>query len=148
MNRTVRKITIASMFVLLISGGVYAQVHKFFSPGTIWTITAIQMKAGMDQAYLEYLDGQFKKESDAQVKAGYMKSYKILRTLDDEAGGWNMVILREYTSLASMEANEEKSDTLSAQLIGNDQAQMAGYTDRSKIREVMWTKTAREYMLK
>jgi len=148
MYRSFRSLAIAFSLALLVSGGVYAQVHKFFSPGTIWTVTAIQMKAGMDQAYLEYLDGQFKKESDAQVKAGYMKSYKVLRTLDDQAGGWNMLLLREYASLASMEANEEKSDTLAAQLIGNDQAQMAGYTDRSKIREVMWTKTAREYMLK
>jgi hypothetical protein len=47
-----------------------------------------------------------------------------------------------------MEANEGKSDALAAQLLGNDQAQMQGYTDRSKIREVVWTKTAREFLLK
>src|SRR6266567_4298960 len=104
MNRTVRRITIASMFVLLITGGVYAQVHRYFSPGTVWTVTAVQMKSGMDQAYLEYLDGSFKKESDAQVKAGYMKSYKILRTMDDDSS-WNVLILREYKSLAAIEAD-------------------------------------------
>ena len=148
MSRLAKRITITSVFVLLVSGALYAQVHKYYSNGSVWTVTAVQMKAGMDQAYLEYLDGMFKKASDAQVKGGFMKSYKILRTMDDDANGWNLLILREYVSLASMEANEEKSDALAAQVMGNDQAQMQGYTDRSKIREVMWTRTAREFMLK
>jgi hypothetical protein len=124
-----------------------AQVYKYYTPGTVWTVTTIRVKSGMDQAYLNYLDTEFKKESDAQVKAGYMKSYKILRTLDDDSS-WNMLILREYKSLAAMEADAEKSDALSLQTVGNDNVQMQGYEDRSKIREVLATKTARELMLK
>ena len=46
------------------------------------------------------------------MKAGFQKSYKILRTLDD-SGTWNLLILREYASLAAMEANVEKADALS-----------------------------------
>jgi len=124
-----------------------AQVHKFFSPGTVWTVTMIKMAPGMDQTYLEYLDGQFKKGEDAQIKAGFQKSYKILRTLDD-GGGWNLLILREYTSLASIEANVEKSDAVLQQTDGTDQAQMKGYEDRSKYREVVGTKYARELVLR
>jgi hypothetical protein len=101
----------------------------------------------MDPAYLQYLDSDFKKESDGQVKAGYMKSYKILRTMDDDSS-WNLLILREYKNLASLEADAEKSDALTHQLTGDDPKQMQGYEDRSKIREVMSTKTARELILK
>ena len=124
-----------------------AQVYKYYSPGTIWTVTTIRVKPGMDQAYLTYLDSTFKKESDAQVKAGYMKSYKVLRTLDDDSS-WNFLVLREYKSLASMEADTEKSDALSQQSSGNDDVQMKGYENRSNFREVLATKTARELMLK
>ena len=102
---------------------------------------------GAPEAILEYLDGDFKRESDAQVKAGYMKSYKILRTLDDDSS-WNLIILREYKNLASFESDAEKSDELARQIAGDDQTQMKGYEDRSKIREVLGTKTARELMLK
>ncbi len=109
------------------------QVHTYFNPGTVWTVTMIQMTSGMDQMYLQYLDISFKKSEDAQVKAGFQKSYKILRTLDD-SGTWNLLSLREYTSLASMEANVEKADTLSQQSVGSDEAQMQGYQDRSKYR--------------
>ena len=126
---------------------VMAQVHKYYSPGTIWTVTMIQMTPGMDQMYLQYLDTSFKKGEDAQVKSGMQKSYKILRTMDD-SGTWNLLILREYPSLASLEANVEKADALAQQSDGDDQAQMQGYTDRAKYRQVVGTKFARELILK
>jgi hypothetical protein len=69
---------------------------------------------------------QFKKAEEAQIKAGFQKSYKILRTMDD-GGAWNLLILREYTSLASIETNQEKADALLQQTDGDDQAQMRGY---------------------
>ncbi len=107
----------------------------------------IRMAPGMDQMYMQYLDGQFKKSEDAQVKGGVQKSYKILRTMDD-GGEWNLLILREYASLAAIEANTEKADELIQQSLGPDQAQMQGYQDRSKYREVVGTKYARELILK
>jgi hypothetical protein len=135
--------------VLAVSGAVpvIGQVHKFFTPGTVWTVTMIKMASGMDQTYLEYLDGQFKRGEEAQIKAGFQKSYKILRTMDD-GGAWNLLILREYTSLASLEANVEKADALLQQTDGTDQAQMKGYEDRSKYREIIGTKYARELVLR
>jgi hypothetical protein len=77
-----------------------------------------------------------------------MKSYKILRTLDDNGPSWNMIILREYASLADMERNAEKSDAKAREVSGSDDMQMKGYEDRSKIREVLGTRTAREVRLK
>ena len=103
----------------------------------------------MDPAYLQYLDSQFKKDSEAQIEAGYMKSYKVLSALDSDETSWNMLLLREYKNLASMEANEEKADALSRRALGeDDQKQMKGYEDRSKVREVLGTRTTRELMLK
>jgi hypothetical protein len=137
----------AAAFAVAVAAPVLAQVHKYFTPGTVWTVTMIRIAPGMDQMYMEYLDGQFKKGEDAQVKLGFQKSYKILRTMDD-GGDWNLLILREYASLAAMEANIEKADSLAQQTQGNDQAQIQGYQDRSKYREVVGTKFTRELILK
>ena len=135
--------------VLLVSGvAAFGQIYKHYTPGSIWTVTTIRIVSGMDQAYLQYLDTSFKKQSDAQVQAGFMKSYKILRTLDDNGASWNMIILREYASLADIERNEEKADTKAREVGGSDEMQMKGYEDRSKIREVLGTRTARELKLK
>ena len=145
--KTVRTVVLIGVLTGLGALPVIGQVHKFFSPGTVWTVTMIKMASGMDQIYLQYLDGQFKKGEEAQIKAGFQKSYKILRTMDD-GGAWNLLILREYTSLASIETNAENADALTQQTDGNDQAQMQGYQDRSKYREVVGTKYARELLLK
>jgi hypothetical protein len=145
--KTMRRVVLIGVLIAMGAVLVIGQVHKFFSPGTVWTVTMIKMASGMDQSYLQYLDGQFKKAENAQIKGGFEKSFKILRTMDD-GGAWNLLILREYTSLANIETNEEKADALSQQTNGNDQAQMQGYQDRSKYREVIGTKYARELVLK
>lgn len=145
--KIVRNVLLIGGLVAVVAVPVMGQVYKYYSPGTVWTITMIQMQSGMDQMYLQYLDTSFKKSEDAQVKAGFEKSYKILRTLDD-SGTWNLLILREYASLAAVEANAEKADALSQQTEGTDEAQMQGYQDRSKYRTVVGTKYAREVILK
>jgi len=137
-----------SAVLLMLAISVYGQVHKYYTPGTVWAVTTIRIHSGMDQAYLQYLDTELKKESEISIKNGFMKSYKILRAQDDDAG-WNMLILREYESFASLEKNEEKADEALRQATGiDDQKEMQGYTDRSKIREVMGTKFMRELILK
>jgi hypothetical protein len=144
---TIKKALLAGGLAAAATITVAAQVHKYYTNGTVWTVTMVKIAPGMDQMYLEYLDTRFKKAEDAQIKGGFEKSYKILRTMDD-GGAWNMLILREYASLASMEANEEKSDALAQQTEGTDQAQMQGYQDRSKSRDVVGTKVTRELTLK
>ena len=148
--KSVHKLILSSFIsvLLLLAVSAYGQVHKYFTPGTVWGVTTIRIHSGMDQAYLEYLDTELKKESDISIKNGFMKSYKILRSQDDDSG-WNMLILREYDSFASLEKNAEKADEVLRQATGiDDQKGMQGYTDRSKIRDVMGTKFMREVILK
>ena len=121
--RMMMKGLLAMALAVAVATPLIGQVHKYFTPGTVWTVTMIKIASGMDQMYMQYLDGQFKKTEDAQVKAGFEKSYKILRTMDD-GGAWNLLILREYASLAAVESNEEKADALNEQTMGPDQAQM------------------------
>ena len=144
---TLKKVLLVGTLAAALATPVIGQVHKYFTPGSVWTVSMIRVAPGMDQMYMEYLDGRFKKGEDAQVKAGFQKSYKILRTLDD-GGEWNLLILREYDSLTAIEANLEKSDALLQQVEGADQVQMQGYQDRSKYRELVGTRYAREVVLK
>jgi len=148
--KRIHKLILSSLVsvLLLLAVSVYGQVHKYYTPGSVWGVTTIRIHPGMDQAYLEYLDTELKKESNISIKNGFMKSYKILRGQDDDSG-WNMLILREYDSFASLEKNEEKADEVLRQATGiDDQKSMQGYIDRSKVRDVMGTKFMRELILK
>ena len=141
-------LTLNVAVLLALAVSVYGQVHKYYTPGTVWGVTMIRIHPGIDQAYLEYLDTQLKRDSEISIKNGFMKSYKILRAQDDDSG-WNMLILREYESFASLEKNEAKADEVLRQATGiDDQKGMQGYIDRAKIREVMGTKFMRELVLK
>ncbi len=148
--KSIHKLILSSLVsvLLLLAVSVYGQVHKYYTPGSVWGVSMIRIHPGMDQAYLEYLDTELKKQSDISIKNGFMKSYKILRGQDDDSG-WNMLIMREYESFASLEKNEAKADEVLRQATGiDDQKGMQGYIDRSKIREVMGTKFMRELILK
>ncbi|CAN5718209.1 hypothetical protein BH18ACI4_BH18ACI4_06350 [soil metagenome] len=148
--KSIHKLIVSSLVsvLLLLAVSVYGQVHKYYTPGSVWGVSMIRIHPGMDQAYLEYLDTELKKKSDISIKNSFMKSYKILRGQDDDSG-WNMLILREYESFASLEKNEAKADEVLRQATGiDDQKGMQGYIDRSKIRDVMGTKFMRELILK
>ncbi|MEP6635811.1 MAG: hypothetical protein ABJB97_03735 [Acidobacteriota bacterium] len=145
-HNLILSVLVAALLMLGVS--VYGQVHKYFTPGSVWEVTMIRIHPGMDQAYLQYLDTELKKESEISIKNGFMKSYKILRSQGDDAQ-WNMLILREYDSFASLEKNVEKADEAFRQATGiDDQKGMEGYTDRSKIRDITGTKFMREVILK
>ena len=134
--------------LLLLAVSVYGQIHKYYTPGTVWEVTMIRMHPGMGQQYLQYLDTELKKESEISIKNGFMKSYKILRAQDEDSG-WNLLILREYDSLASLEKNEEKADAVVQKATGiDDQKGMQGYVERSRYRDVVGTKYMRELILK
>ena len=128
---TLRKILVVAALAVAGAAPVIGQVHKYFTPGTVWTVTMIRVSPGMDQTYLEYLDGQ-----------------SLAQALSADGGAWNLLILREFTSLSALESNVEKSDALAQQVQGSDQVQQQGYQDRSKYREVVGTKYAREIILK
>lgn len=149
MNSKRRILLFSSIAILLVvTATVSGQVHKYYTPGSVWGVTMIRIHPGMDQAYLEYLDTQLKKDSELMIKNGFMKSYKILRSQDDDTG-WNMLILREYESFAALERDEAKSDEMLRQATGiDDQKGMQGYVDRAKVRDVVGTKFMRELRLK
>ena len=136
---TVKKVLLVGTLAAAIATPVIGQVHKYFTPGTVWTVSMIRIAPGMDQMYMEYLDGRFKKGEDAQVKAGFQKSYKILRTLDD-GGEWNLLILREYESLAAIEANLEKADALTAAGRGHRPGSDAGLPRPQQVPGGRWHK--------
>lgn len=132
---------------LVLSVIVVAQVRRPYRNGSVWSISFIQMKPGMDTAYLTYVSGDWKREQDALKKDGQILSYKVLQTEGHSPTDFNLMLMTEYKDMATMEANEAKADNLLQTVIGNDEKQMQGYRDRLQIREVLGIRLAREIVL-
>jgi len=135
------------VLVLTVSAVVVAQVKRPFHNGSVWSVSFIKMKPGMETAYLNYISGDWKREQEALKKDGQIISYKVLTTEAHGSGDWNIMLMSEYKDLATMEANEAKADNLAQTVIGNDEKQIQGYRDRLQIREVLETRIAREQVL-
>lgn len=133
--------------VLLLGISVYAQVSRPYRNGSVWTVALIRVHPGMNEAYMNYLAGQWKANQEAAKKENLILSYKVLTTETHGSDDWNMLLMTEYKDLATMEANEPKEDALAQRMIGNDQKQIQGYRERSEIREVVGTRLAREVVL-
>jgi hypothetical protein len=146
-NRNRILISLLVVLVLALSVVVFAQVNRQYRNGSVWQISFIQMKPGMDTAYLNYLTGDWKRENEALKKDGQILSYKVITTEGHTSTDWNIMLMIEYKDLATMEANEAKADNLAQTVIGTDEKQMQGYRDRLQIREVMGTRLAREIVL-
>ena len=133
--------------VLFLCVSVLAQVNRSYRNGSVWSIAFIKVKPGMQEAYMNYLTGQWKATQEASKKEKLILSYKVLTTEAHDSDDWNMLLLTEYKDLATMEANEPKEDVLAQRMVGDDQKQIQGYKERSEIREVRGTRLAREIIL-
>ena len=136
-----------AMLTLIVGISVYAQVNRPYRNGSVWSISFIRIKPGMDTAYMNYLAGPWKANQEAAKKEGLILSYKVVSTEGHTPADWNVMLMTEYKDLASMEANQDKADALAQKVIGTDEKQMQGYKDRSEIREVMGVRLAREIVL-
>lgn len=143
------KVLISSLIVLIlaVSVVVMAQVNRPFRNGSVWSISFIKMKPGMETAYLNYVAGDWKREQEALKKDGQILSYKVITTEAHGSNDWNIMLMSEYKDLATMEANEDKADNLAQTVVGTDEKQMQGYRDRLAIREVLDIRLAREILL-
>jgi hypothetical protein len=126
---------------------VHAQVTRPYRNGSVWQISMIRMKPGMETAYLNYVATDWKRVQESAKKEGLILSYRVLTTEGHGPTDWNMLLMTEYKDLATLEAGEQKSDALFQKAIGDDQKQMAGYKERLEIREVIGTRLAREVVL-
>jgi hypothetical protein len=144
-----RRMLISSMvlMVLIVGVSVFAQVNRPFHNGSVWTISFIRMKPGMETAYLDYLAGPWKANQEAAKKEGLILSYRVITTEGHNPNDWNVMLMTEYKDLATMEANEDKGDALAQKVVGPDEKQRQGYKDRLEIREVMGVRLAREIRL-
>lgn len=135
------------VIALIVSAITVAQVKRPFHDGTVWNITFVRVKPGMDVAYMNYLASDWKKEQEASKKEGIILSYKVIACEPHSSTDFNLMLMTEYKDLATMEASQDKADNLAQTVIGNDQKQMQGYNERLAIREILGDRLSREIIL-
>lgn len=141
---------VLSSALVIVGAGLASQPTTPVRPyhnGSVWNVSFIRIKPGMDEAYMSHLCGQWKDIQEALKKDGLLVSYKVLTCEGHGPSDYNLMLMTEYKDLASMEANEDKADAVATRVAGDDQKQMQGYKDRSEVREMMGDRLCRELIL-
>ena len=133
--------------VLLIAAASWA-ADRPYTMGSVWTLTLVRVKAGMDQEYLTDLAGSWKKAMDEAKKQDLVLSYRILDGNSANKDDWNLIILVEQKAWAGFDTPPEKFDAIFEKVIAPQKQQVEMLIKRSDVREIVGTKNLQEIIFK
>lgn len=157
MNMKIVSIILSSLLTAGICGGQTATPAMTKSSsdsgapyieGSVWVLTMIKTKTGLDDDYFRQISGTVKPVYDEMKKQKFILDYKILSGESFGKDDYNIIIMVEYANMAALDGLREKMDPIVAKAMGNVDQQRATNVKRLDIREIIGTKTMREVTLK
>jgi hypothetical protein len=135
------------LFVSLALPG-FSQDEKLTTPGSVWELTFVKLKPHSGDTYLKGLKQTWKASMDEMVKAGLVKSYKILWGDATNPEDFNLLLMIEFANYAAFDPNPEqdkKIDEIEKKIrdnMGDEYLKtVEGY---QSLRELLGTKVMRE----
>jgi hypothetical protein len=119
-----------------------------YTEHSVWDITLVKTKAGLDDDYLRGIAQTFKGVMDEQKKQGLITDYKVLIGDSSNRDDFNILLMVEYKNMAAFDGLREKTDPIMTKVMGGQDAQRQLAVKRLDVREILGTKTMREVILK
>jgi hypothetical protein len=142
-------IVAASVALFTASAGLCsAQSDAPYTEGTVWDVTMVRTKPGMDDQYLKGLAKSFKGTLDEAKKQNLIVSYKILIGSAATPSDFNIMLMVESKNMAALDNAREKFDPIAKKVEGSVEQQEQTMTKRLDIREIVGDKLMREVTLK
>lgn len=130
----------------------YSQSEDLYDSGTVWSCTFIRTGANATDDYLKGLKNTWDATMKEAVKAGFVKSYKILLGNAANQEDFNLILMIENENMASFDPNstrqakmDEIQKKISDNMKGDFEKTVSNYEN---IRELLGTKVMREIRLK
>jgi hypothetical protein len=119
-----------------------------FKSGSVWIVLFVRTLPGKDPIYFNYLADVWKRQQEALKQEGIVLSYKVLQTNQIHKDDFNVLVMTEYKSRASIDENQLKMDTVIRSIVGKDEVTMAAYRERETVRRVFGGKICREIIFR
>jgi len=146
MNR-LKMFFIAVCAVAIAAPGTFA-ADRPFTLGSVWTVTLVRVKPGMDLTYLRDLAANWKHVMDEARNQQLILSYKILDGNLPGKDEWNMMLLVEQKNWAAFDGADGKFDAIAEKMVGPEKAQMESMMKRSDMREIVGVRNFQEINFK
>ena len=119
-----------------------------YTEGSVWVLTMIKTKAGLEDEYLKQITGTVKPVYEEEKKQKVILDYKIFQGDPGNAHDFNVLIMVEYPNFAALDGLRDKMDPILAKVMGSEDQRRDLAVKRLDIREILGTKTMREITLK
>ena len=119
-----------------------------YNEGSVWTLSMVKTKTGLDDEYLKQITGTVKPVYDEEKKQKIILDYKILMGDSHGRDEANIIIMVEYPNMAALDGLRSKMDPILAKVMGSEEQRKDLAVKRLDIREILATRTMREITLK
>jgi hypothetical protein len=141
----------STKFILFIALICFPMINRAqdlpYTEGSVWDITFVRTKPGMDLDYLKSLAAEWQKQNEELKRQGVILSYKILSGFPANQEDWDLMLMVEYKNMAALDGIVQKYMNVVSKMRTEDQ-QRTGYIKRSEMRDIFGDKVVRELILK
>ncbi|HTD14292.1 MAG TPA: hypothetical protein VK673_03900 [Chthoniobacterales bacterium] len=127
-----------------------AQDSSPYTEGSVWFISFIKLKTGLEDDYLKSLKTSWQAMADEGKKVGYILSSKILYGEAANPQDFQLILMVELKNMAALDDLRAKEDAALQKVFGSsfEQASKDLAAKRVEMREIYGTKILREITLK
>ena len=151
MNRNpIRCVSTVVLFAALSLSSViaYGQDEKPYTEGSVWSITMIRVKPGMNDAYMREVLPLRKKVNEEAKKQGLLLSSHVLSGPSSGRDDFDVMILDEYKNWAAFDGITAKYEAILSKIVGSEEKQVQLMTKRTDVREILGAKNMQELVIK
>ncbi len=134
---------------VLAPSAVKAQTtERVWDQGTVWSITYVETKPNMFNAYIKNLSQVWRRFLEEQKKTGEVISYKMLTVQNTRDGEPNLILMVESKNMAVFDLGIEYFEEMSKKIMGSLEDMQSDNIDRQTLRTIRSNVLTREIHFK
>jgi len=147
--RIIRQLTAGAMLLCLSGLAASAEEPRPFSEGPVTHVSYVKIKPGMFDAYLKWLDTDYKQIMEAYKKQGIILDYKVFETNEAHSPSEpDLMLTVIYKNMAAFDGLRDRTEPITNKQFGSRQQASAAAVSRESMREILGDRLIRELILK
>jgi quinol monooxygenase YgiN len=143
-----QRLLLVAAFFLSTAGLCPAQSDAPYTEGTVYAITMVRTKPGMEDEYLKSLAANLKPMLDEAKSTGLIISWSVLLGEAATPQDYNVVLVEQYKNMAAFDGLRDKFDPIEKKVVGDASKMTQLAVKRMEIRDIVGSKIMREIKLK
>jgi hypothetical protein len=140
---------LAGLLAFAMMTGAANGADRPYSEGPVSIVTSVKTQPGMNDAYMAWLQSNWKKSLEAQKAAGIVLGYAVYGTQARTPDEPDLYLVVTYKNMATFDGLDDRVDPIMEKTFNSTQQQMTQASiERGKMRTILGSEMIRELVLK